>query len=123
MPTTGKSSTNLFILNSFGSGPFFTQSENFSVRDDSESDFKSQDEGDEAPDGEKTDLRKDALTAEKSLRRMVLWPSPDSGHRGFVTAENYAEHIFRMECYKNKLRVELWRSRRVRRPVWYEARK
>jgi hypothetical protein len=26
-------------------------------------------------------------------------------------------------CYKNKLRVELWRSRRVRRPVWYEARK
>ncbi|KAJ7819193.1 hypothetical protein B0H14DRAFT_2600796 [Mycena olivaceomarginata] len=37
--------------------PFFTQSENFSVRDDGnlETNLKSQGEGDEAPDGEKTD--------------------------------------------------------------------
>ncbi|KAJ7707863.1 hypothetical protein B0H14DRAFT_3643415 [Mycena olivaceomarginata] len=41
-------------------GPFFTQSENFSVQDDgdSETDLKSQDEADEAPDGEKIDLGK-----------------------------------------------------------------
>jgi hypothetical protein len=41
-------------------GPFFTQSENFLVQDDgdSETDLESQDEGDEAPDGEKIDLGK-----------------------------------------------------------------
>ncbi|KAJ7302123.1 hypothetical protein DFH08DRAFT_826868 [Mycena albidolilacea] len=50
--------------------PFFTQSENFSVQDDgdSETDLESKDEGDEAPDGEKSDLGKGHPTNDNSKR-------------------------------------------------------